>query len=174
MSTPANTIFGFDTTTIVTFDNAYWASQPSPVQALQTMSTSASARYDLGMQLASQGYFIDVAIMLWGWDPYMTMYQRQIDGYATYPDALNAQSRKVSLNVADYPPITPPTQSTEPLVGPIIGFGPYYFTTSFATTANTPPGTMTLQDGHTYMAIYIQQQMLNGQTQTILRWQLVS
>ena len=171
---PSQLIWGFDLNTVVTFDDAYWLSQPLPVQALQKQDPTQSARYALAMTLASQGYFIDNAIMIWGWDPYMTMYQRQIDGYTTYPDALGAQSRKVSLNVADYPPIAPPTQPTESLVGAIIGFGPYYFTTSSATPANTPAGTQTLQDGHTYTAIYIQQQMLNGQTQTILRWQLVS
>lgn len=171
---PAQLIWGFNLQTVETFDDAYWASQPVPVQNLQKQDPTQSARYTLAMNLAGQGYFIDVPIMVWGWDPYMTMYQRQLDGYTTYPDALAAQTRPVDLNPADYPPIPVPSTPSTPLVGTIIGFGPYYYTTTAATPSNTPAGTQTPQNGQTFTAIYINQQMLNGQTQVILRWELNS
>ena len=167
-------VWGFDATVVSTFDSAYWASQPLPVQALQKQDPSQSARYTLAMSLAQQGYFIDVPIMVWGWDPYITMYMRQVDGYTTYPDSLGSMTRNVDLNPADYPPVPAPTTPEIPLVGAIIGFGPLYFTTSAANPTNTLAGTQTTQNGQTFTAIYVNQQMLNGQTQVILRWELSS
>lgn len=167
-------IFGFDSSTLSTFDSAYWASQPLPVQALQPMDASQSTRTALAYQLAGHGYFIDVPIMVWGWDPYMTMYQRQIDGYITYPDALNSQTRPVSTNPNDYPAVPVPTPPTGQLVGPQIGMSPYYFVTEAAVNANLPAGYRTEQDDHTFVLQYIQQITLTGQSQTIGRWLLAS
>jgi hypothetical protein len=166
-----STIFGFDYDTVTAFDNAYWASQPLPVQALQQMDVSQPARTTLAYQLAGQGYFVDVPVMLWGWDPYMTMYQRQLDGYTTYPDALNAQTRTVSLNLSAYPPVVTPAPEGL-LVGPQIGMSPYYFVTQAAVEAALPAGYTTTQDGQTFTLQYITQQVLSGATQQIMRWQV--
>ncbi len=69
------------------FDQAYWASQPPAVQALQNMQ-NPEQRAALGAQLASEGYSIDVPIMVWGWDPSITMAMRQSEGYTWVPSAL--------------------------------------------------------------------------------------
>ena len=64
-------------------DQAYWASQPPAVQALQY--TPDDQRGQLAQDLANQGYTIDVPIMVWNWDPLATMVQRQMDGYSWVP-----------------------------------------------------------------------------------------
>jgi hypothetical protein len=114
------------------FDAAYWASQPPPVAALQSMQVDAQApatggRTLTAMALAAQGYIIDVPIMIWNWDPYLTMSYRQTLGYVWVPSALQpapsiapgvtqpgtlpynpnnppAGSIMVSTNIANYPP----------------------------------------------------------------------
>jgi hypothetical protein len=63
-----------------TFDNAYWASQPPAVQALRN-----NHNFDLAAQLASQGFAIDNAIMVWGWDPYIVMQQREAEKLTWIP-----------------------------------------------------------------------------------------
>jgi hypothetical protein len=65
------------------FDNTYWASQPAAVQALRTMNPQDREGY--AEQLASEGYTIDVPIMVWGWDPSMVTSMRQADGYTWVP-----------------------------------------------------------------------------------------
>jgi hypothetical protein len=70
-----------------TFDNAYWAAQPAPVQALRTMQNQEQ-RAALATQLANEGYSIDVPIMVWGWDPSVVTSMRQADGYTWVPSAL--------------------------------------------------------------------------------------
>lgn len=37
--------------------------------------------------LAKQGYSIDLPIMVWGWDPLVTMTMRQNEGYTWVPSA---------------------------------------------------------------------------------------
>jgi hypothetical protein len=69
------------------FDNAYWASQPAAVQALRTIP-DAGQRATLATQLASQGYSIDMPIMVWGWDPSIVTSMRQAEGYTWVPSAL--------------------------------------------------------------------------------------
>lgn len=69
------------------FDNAYWASQPAAVQALRTMPDS-SQKTALAAQLATEGYSIDVPIMVWGWDPSIVTSMRQAEGYTWVPSAL--------------------------------------------------------------------------------------
>jgi hypothetical protein len=71
------------------FDNAYWASQPAAVQALQKIQDPAQ-RATMATQLASEGYSIDVPIMVWGWDPSITTAMRQADGYTWVPSALQS------------------------------------------------------------------------------------
>jgi hypothetical protein len=169
--TPSPTVFGFNAATVAAFDKAYWASQPPSVQALETMDATLQSRSLLAYQLAGQGVFIDVPIMVWGWDPYMTMYQRVIDGYTTYPDALMAQTKLVSLNLADYPPYVPTNSTGVVLVGAQIGQSPYFFLTTAAAQMNPPlpTGYSTEQDGHTYVLQYIQQQA-GSSVQLIDRW----
>jgi hypothetical protein len=173
--TPSTTIFGFDAATVQTFDAAYNAWLPPAVRALMTMDPTQPARQAEAYTLAGQGYFIDVPIMVWGWDPYMVMYQRQIDGYETYPDALQAQSKKTSTNPADYPPYAAPVTTGVVLVGAQIGQSPFFFLTQAAASMNPPlpSGDTVEQDGHTYTLQYIQQQS-GSSTQWIGRWLQIS
>jgi len=69
------------------FDNAYWAQQPAAVQPLRTMQNQEQ-RSTLATQLASEGYAIDVPIMVWGWDPSLVTSMREADGYTWVPSAL--------------------------------------------------------------------------------------
>jgi hypothetical protein len=90
----------------MTPDQAYWASQPAAVQALQNLPPDQ--RQALAEQLSNQGYAIDVPIMVWGWDPLATMVQRQIDGYTWVPSADQANIPVgPGLNVPGYPGYDP-------------------------------------------------------------------
>lgn len=64
--------------------DAYWAEQPAPVQALRDMP-DGEAKDQLALKLANQGYSIDTQIMVWGWDPQMTMTVRANQGYSWVP-----------------------------------------------------------------------------------------
>jgi hypothetical protein len=64
--------------------DAYWGSQPAAVQALRNMP-DGDAKNRLALNLANQGYSIDTQIMVWGWDPQMTMTVRENQGYAWVP-----------------------------------------------------------------------------------------
>jgi hypothetical protein len=97
----------------MTPDQAYWAEQPPAVQALQNMDPADRAT--AGLQLAQQGYKIDVPIQVWGWDPLTTMVERQNYGYTWVPSALQSP---VSLapglsfpGLANYDPNSPPAGS---------------------------------------------------------------
>jgi hypothetical protein len=68
----------------VTEADAYWDAQPAPVQALRNMPDGA-AKDQLALNLANQGYSIDTQIMVWGWDPQMTMTVRENQGYSWVP-----------------------------------------------------------------------------------------
>jgi len=72
----------------MTPDQAYWAQQPPAVQALQNMDPAD--RPAAAQKLATQGYQIDVPIMVWGWDPLTTMVERQNYGYTWVPSALES------------------------------------------------------------------------------------
>ena len=65
--------------------DAYWAAQPPAVQQLRSI-TDFSERSGAAQQLADQGYIIDKAIMVWGWDPLKTMLTRQMYGYTWAPN----------------------------------------------------------------------------------------
>jgi hypothetical protein len=96
------------------FDNAYWAQQPAAVQALRTMPESERSGY--AQQLASEGYQIDVPIMVWGWDPSMVTSMRQADGYTWVPSAMQnpvevAPGLGALGNLAAYDPNNPPPGS---------------------------------------------------------------
>lgn len=115
------------------FDQAYWASQPPEVQALQTIDPAQRAAQ--AATLAKNGFIIDVPIMVWGWDAYLVMTMRAQMGYTWVPSALQPPisiapgltvpgvvpydpsnpppgSIKVSINIADYPPFAPPAPAT--------------------------------------------------------------
>jgi hypothetical protein len=69
--------------------DAYWATQPPEVQALRHMQGEAE-RTLKAHELAAQGFAIDVPIMVWQWDPFMTMRARELAGYTWVPSANNA------------------------------------------------------------------------------------
>jgi hypothetical protein len=96
------------------YDNSYWAQQPAAVQALRTMPESERQTY--ATQLASQGYQIDVPIMVWGWDPSMVTSMRQADGYTWVPSGLQnpvqiAPGIGAMGTLAAYDPNNPPPGS---------------------------------------------------------------
>ncbi|HTR37340.1 MAG TPA: hypothetical protein VMH80_15650 [Bryobacteraceae bacterium] len=117
------------------FDQAYWASQPPEVQAVAAI-TDQQQRAAQAATLASKGFTIDVPIMVWNWDPYLTMNYRVSFGFTWVPSALQPQvtvapgvpplagliaydpsnppagSIKVSTNPADYPPYVTPAPPT--------------------------------------------------------------
>jgi hypothetical protein len=68
------------------FDAAYWEAQPAAVKPLQTMAYGLE-RVQLVQKLVSEGYIIDMTIMGWAWDPYVTMQQRELYGYTWVPSA---------------------------------------------------------------------------------------
>jgi hypothetical protein len=68
-------------------NDAYWAKQPAAVQALRTI-TDQGQRTLMATQLATEGYKIDVPIMVWGWDPSQVTSLRQSYGYTWVPSAL--------------------------------------------------------------------------------------
>jgi hypothetical protein len=68
----------------VTEADAYWNAQPPAVQALRDMP-DGEAKDKLALNLANQGYSIDTQIMVWGWDPQMTMTVRANQGYSWVP-----------------------------------------------------------------------------------------
>jgi hypothetical protein len=123
-------------TTQQQFDQAYWASQPPEVQALQNIA-DPEQRAAEAAELATSGFTIDVPIMVWGWDPYLVMTMRAQEGYTWVPSALQSPisiapgitqpgvvpynpsdpppgSITVSTNIADYPPYTPPPPPPTP------------------------------------------------------------
>jgi hypothetical protein len=108
----------------MTPDQAYWASQPAAVQALQNMP--GDQRYYAAQQLATQGYAIDVPIMVDGLDPLATMMQRQADGYTWVPSALQA-------NIPVGPGISWPGPAYDPNNPPP---GSIMVTTAFASGTN--------------------------------------
>jgi hypothetical protein len=68
------------------YDNAYWASQPSAVQALRNID-DYSQRSELAAKLSAEGYDIDVPIMVYGWDPAKITAARESYGYTWVPSA---------------------------------------------------------------------------------------
>jgi hypothetical protein len=125
------------------FDQAYWASQPPEVRALAAINDPGQ-RTAQGAQLATNGFTIDVPIMVWGWDPYLLMQLRQQFGYTWVPSALQPNvtiapslsqpgvvpydplhpppgSILVSTNIADFPPFQPPTPAPVPLITDLVG-----------------------------------------------------
>jgi hypothetical protein len=153
------------------FDAVYWAHQPPAIQALAQIQ-DFTQRSTQAMTLATQGYTIDVPIMVWGWDPYLVMSQRIAYGYTWVPSALMGPitlapgvsqpgaaaydpnnpasgSIKVSLNPADYPPYNPPPVPVVPvpatsLVGVTLGSG------FWQAIGNMLPNGTSLANGQSY------------------------
>jgi hypothetical protein len=123
------------------FDQAYLAAQPPEIQALMALDASSSdalaARATQGATLAGKGFLIDAPIMVYAWDAYLCMMERQSLGMTWAPSALMPGlgspngytlpglspqpgqiaydpnnpppgSIKVSTNPADYAPFDPP------------------------------------------------------------------
>jgi len=122
----------------------YWAHQPPAVRALRGQDTNPET-IKKAMTLATQGYTIDVPIMVWGYNPVCMMGLRKDYGYTWVPSALQPNiliapglnmpgvppydpknppkgSIIVSLDAKDYPPFAaPPPPAPKPstnLVGP--------------------------------------------------------
>jgi hypothetical protein len=94
--------------------DAYWAMQPEEVQALRTIQDPVE-RGLLAQELSQQGFAIDPNIMLFGWDPYMTMKMRMEEGYTWIP-ALGQSNIPVSPGLSypglpSYDPGHPPPGS---------------------------------------------------------------
>ncbi len=97
-------------------DDAYWAEQPAAVQQLREID-DLDQRKQLGEQLASAGYNIDVPIMVWGWDAAKVMAARQSYGYTWVPSALqqpvSAAPGITGPGMTPYDPKNPPKGSIE-------------------------------------------------------------
>jgi hypothetical protein len=95
-------------------DDAYWAQQPTAVQELREIQ-NPEQRQALAMQLASQGYTIDNAIMVWGWDAGQVTAERQADGYTWVPSAtqanVSAAPGVTGPGITPYDPNNPPSGS---------------------------------------------------------------
>ena len=99
---------------VLSFDDAYWASQPPAVQALRNVGDQ-SQRAEMAAQLAASGYKIDTPIMVWGWDPSKVTGLRQDLGYTWVPSAFQnpiAEAPGVNDNGSQpYDPTNPPKGS---------------------------------------------------------------
>jgi hypothetical protein len=97
--------------------DAYWNAQPAAVQALRDMPDDA-AKEKLALKLANQGYSIDTQIMVWGWDPQMTMQVRENQGYSWVP-SYGQSNVPVGPGISDpyepvsYNPASPPPGSIQ-------------------------------------------------------------
>jgi hypothetical protein len=88
-------------------DDAYWAKQPPAVQQLREIENS-SQRQQVASQLASEGYTIDVPIMVWGWDAGITTQLRESDGYTWVPSAEQQPvSEAPGINSPGFTPYNP-------------------------------------------------------------------
>lgn len=137
------TIWGVDAATLTAFDNAYWASQPTAVQALKSRTNvDAYAIIGNALALVRQGYLIDQEIMAYGSDPYCQMLARKNFGYAWWVNATQSVPGNatngyadpgvkppgallVSINPADFPAFVDPSKAPAPpasVVGNDLGF----------------------------------------------------
>ncbi len=95
---------------------AFWAGQPTAVQALQNVG-SLSQRESMAAQLQSEGYQIDVPVMVWGWDPAITTALRQSYGYTWVPAAgqgpVEAAPGLTAPGMTPYDPNNPPAGSIQ-------------------------------------------------------------
>jgi hypothetical protein len=123
-------------TTQSDFDQAYWASEPPEIVAAfgPASRLSEDDRTTRAVELAQQGFTIDLPIMVWNWDPYLVMTMRANYGFTWVPAVLQPPitvapglnfpgaaydpndpppgSIPVSVNIQDYPPYTLPAPPT--------------------------------------------------------------
>jgi len=179
----SQTIFGFDAATLNAFDAAYTASLPPALQALMLMNPAnnpdgSNPRAIQAGVLANQGFVIDVEIMAYAQDPYMTMYFRQLHGLTSVMDGLGNVKIKVSTNPADFPPYAAPAVPTDPsdlyIGGPIGGLayqGAHWYPV-LPGSANLPNGIIMQHQGHTLQLQAIVQQtgLSSAATQLIYTW----
>jgi hypothetical protein len=121
--------------------DAYWDAQPPAVQQLRYMQMDERGSY--AEQLASEGYTIDVPIMVDGGDPLAVMIQRLEDGYTWVPSGLQP-------NIPAGPGITfpglPSYDASSPPPGSII------VSTAFALGTNMAADpVVSAQDAQTYV-----------------------
>ncbi len=161
------------------FDAAYKLSLPPKVRALLDMAQDDPARVALAQSLALEGFVIDNAIMVWGWDPYVVMNVRKDLGFTWVPSALQpnvpvtpglsfpglpsydpdhppAGSIKVSLDLKDYPAFDPPVPVPVPS-GDLVGrqaLGDLYGSTMLGN--EVPDGTRVQQGGVIYVKHVVQ------------------
>jgi hypothetical protein len=90
------------------FDQAYWASQPPAIQALQSI-TDQEQRATVAARLATRGFTIDVPIMVWGWDAFLMMTMRAQFGYTWVPSALQPSPRMIRCILPQAPSKCLPT-----------------------------------------------------------------
>jgi len=95
-----------------TEEDAYWNAQPAAVQVLRNMP-DGEAKDQLALQLANAGYSVDTQIMVWGWDPQMTMQVRANQGYSWVPSYGQANipvgpGLSMPNDLATYNPANPP------------------------------------------------------------------
>jgi hypothetical protein len=97
-------------------DDAYWSKQPAAVQQLRGID-DLDERKQLGEQLASEGYSIDVPIMVWGWDAGKVTAARESYGYTWVPSAmqqpLSAAPGITGTGIVQYNPAHPPSGSIQ-------------------------------------------------------------
>ena len=97
-------------------DDAYWNKQPAVVQQLREIDDYGQ-RQALGTKLASQGYQIDVPIMIWGWDAGTTTDLRKSFGYTWVPSAsqpsVSAAPGLQGGGIVPYDPTKPPPGSIQ-------------------------------------------------------------
>jgi hypothetical protein len=102
---------------IQTFDDAYWAKQPAPVQALRKID-DLDDRSALATKLMAAGYAVDVPIMMWGWDPAKVTNLRKAFGYTWVPSGGQqpideAPGLGAMGTLHQYDPNNPPTGSIQ-------------------------------------------------------------
>jgi len=97
-------------------DDAYWSQQPAAVQQLRGIEDLGERR-QLGEQLASEGYSIDVPIMVWGWDAGKVTAARESYGYTWVPSAMqqpvSAAPGITGAGIVQYDPAHPPSGSIQ-------------------------------------------------------------
>jgi hypothetical protein len=95
-------------------DDAYWSQQPAAVQQLRGID-NLDERKQLGEQLASEGYSIDVPVMIWGWDAEKVTAARESYGYTWVPSAnqqqVTAAPGVTGGGITPYNPNQPPSGS---------------------------------------------------------------
>ena len=97
-------------------DDLYWNKQPAAVQQLREID-DYEQRQALGSKLASQGFQIDVPVMVWGWDAGKTTQLRKDFGYTWVPSALqqsvSAAPGLSGPGMTPYDPANPPAGSMQ-------------------------------------------------------------